>query len=106
MTRLMPTPPECAGINPKLIMEPRIEASPVSGPRPDALHVYGVDLLSTGDILAHFNAYGATYVEWLNDSSCNVCFPDMFTVKRVIVQMGEALTEEEQSEAGGTPAAR
>lgn len=73
----------------------------MSDPRPDALHVYGIDLLSTSDILAHFNAYGASYVEWLNDSSCNVCFPDQFTVKRIIVQMGEALTDEERSEAGG-----
>jgi hypothetical protein len=66
--------------------------------RHDALHVYGVDLLTTADILSHFNTYGPTYVEWLNDSSCNVCFPDKFTVKRAIVQMGEALTDAEKEE--------
>ena len=27
--------------------------------RPEALHIYGVDLLSTGDILKYFADYGA-----------------------------------------------
>jgi Nuclear cap-binding protein subunit 3 len=58
--------------------------------------------LTTADILSHFNTYGPSYVEWLNDSSCNVVFPDKFTVKRAIVQMGEALTdaEKEQNRSG------
>lgn len=87
-----------AGIDPKLIVESRTDASGEAEPRLDALHVYGVDLLTTADILSHFHSYAPGCIEWLNDSSCNVCFPDKFTVKRAIVQMGEALTDAEREE--------
>jgi Nuclear cap-binding protein subunit 3 len=69
--------------------------------RPDALHVYGVDLVGTRDLLAFFSTYGPTYVEWIDDSSCNVLFPDEFTVKRLLVQIGEALAAEEVDEVEG-----
>lgn len=87
-----------AGIDPKLVVESRTDATGEAEPRLEALHVYGVDLLTTADILSHFNSYAPGYVEWLNDSSCNVCFSDKFTVKRAIVQMGEALTDAEKEE--------
>lgn len=40
--------------------------------RKDALHLYGVDELSTNDIFAYFDSYKPTAVEWIDDFSCNV----------------------------------
>lgn len=90
-----------AGIDNRIVLEQRQDTDGQSLPRSDALHLYGVDLLATHDILTHFSAYNPTFVEWINDSSCNVCFPDEFAVKRIIIQMGEALTEQETTDSGG-----
>ncbi len=38
--------------------------------RLDTLHLFGVDVMSTGDVLRYFTEFGPTYVEWINDSSC------------------------------------
>jgi len=46
-------------------------------PRPEAVHIFGVDKLSTEDLLRFWVADGLpvpTYVEWVNDSSANVVF--------------------------------
>lgn len=55
--------------------------------RENVLHVYGVDELSTKQILSHFKEYGPAWVEWLNDSSCNIAFEDAFSVRRVLKVM-------------------
>ncbi|CAN8065313.1 unnamed protein product [Agarophyton chilense] len=52
--------------------------------RPEVLHVFGVDLLSTGEILRHFKEYGPSWCEWLNDSSCNIAFEDEHTMRRAL----------------------
>ena len=59
--------------------------------RPEAIHVYGVDVLSTSDILRYFSEWGPTYVEWLDDSSANVVFADELTAKRALVGRGKPL---------------
>ena len=41
--------------------------------RGEAVHVYGVDSLSTGEVIDYFEGFDVA-VEWLNDSSCNVRF--------------------------------
>lgn len=66
--------------------------------RPDAVHIYGVDLMSTGDVLKYFTDYGPTFVEWINDSSANVLFSDADTAKRAIAGMGKPLSAEELPE--------
>lgn len=60
--------------------------------RRDILHVYGVDLLDTDDIRTIFFGYGVKWVEWINDSSCNVAFEDDFTVKRILKFMNDEST--------------
>ena len=40
--------------------------------RKEALHLYGVDELSTSEIFSYFKNYKPFAVEWINDSSCNV----------------------------------
>ncbi|KAI0566900.1 Nuclear cap-binding protein subunit 3 [Gracilaria domingensis] len=52
--------------------------------RPEVLHVFGVDMLNTSEVLRHFQEYGPSWCEWLNDSSCNVAFEDPHTMRRAI----------------------
>ncbi|KAF9586604.1 hypothetical protein BGW38_001285 [Lunasporangiospora selenospora] len=52
--------------------------------RHDAIHLFGTDEMSTKDILKYFEVYGPSHVEWIDDSSCNVVFPDQHTAKRAL----------------------
>ena len=36
----------------------------------EVVHLYGVDVMSTGDVFAYFSDYAPVYVEWIDDSSC------------------------------------
>ena len=88
-------------------MEERREADrDVASARPEALHVYGVDLIGSADLLRFFQLYGPTFVEWIDDSSCNVLFADEFAVKRVLVQLGEALPAQQAAEIDGAAPGR
>ena len=40
--------------------------------RPDAVHVYGVDLMSTGDLLKYFADYGARCWQGSHGSSASL----------------------------------
>ncbi len=63
--------------------------------RLDVVHIYGVDLLSTKDILNYFGDYGPKVVEWINDSSANVVFSDAGTAERAMVGMGTPMVNED-----------
>lgn len=65
--------------------------------RPEAIHLYGVDCLSTGDCLAYFSDYGPTFVEWIDDSSCNILFEDEFTAKRALIGRGKPLPPDQSA---------
>ncbi|KAI7821165.1 hypothetical protein BC939DRAFT_455977 [Gamsiella multidivaricata] len=52
--------------------------------RLEAVHLYGTDEMSTKDVLKYFEAYGPSHVEWIDDSSCNIIFPDQFSAKRAL----------------------
>ena len=43
--------------------------------RPAAVHLYGVDLMSTAECLGYFAEWGPTFCEWINDSSCESSSP-------------------------------
>lgn len=68
--------------------------------RPEAVHVYGVDVLSTPDILRYFSEWGPTFVEWLDDSSANVVFADELTAKRALVGRGKPLPPDNAAAKG------
>ena len=56
-------------------------------------------MLSVGEgcgaeCLAYFSDWGPTFVEWIDDSSCNVLFEDDFTAKRALVGRGKPLPPE------------
>ena len=38
--------------------------------REEAMYLYGVDVMRTNEVLQYFEAYAPTFVEWINDSSC------------------------------------
>lgn len=44
--------------------------------RKEALHLFGVDELSTQEVFDYFAEFKAFAVEWINDSSCNVVWRD------------------------------
>lgn len=47
-----------------------------SGPqlRPEAVHLHGVDDMSTQDIKTYFSEYNPIKIEWVNDTSCKAKF--------------------------------
>jgi hypothetical protein len=59
--------------------------------RPEAIHLYGVDCMSTAECLNYFSDYGPIFVEWIDDSSCNVLFDEAFSAKRALVGRGRPL---------------
>lgn len=83
--------PDDTGLMEVDLFEQRKDPGPDIQRRLDAIHVYGIDLLSTSDILRYFTDYGPTFVEWLNDSSCNVVFRDDGTAKRALAGLGRPL---------------
>lgn len=88
-------PPDESGLMDVDLFEQRKDPGPEIERRLDALHIYGIDLLSTKDMLSYFKDYGPTYVEWLNDSSCNVTFKDDGTAKRALAGLGKPLSSED-----------
>jgi hypothetical protein len=43
--------------------------------RLEAIYLYGVDVMSTREVLSYFTEYGPVFVEWLDDSSCELMGP-------------------------------
>lgn len=68
--------------------------------RQNVLHVFGVDDMSTEDIRKHFLEYGPSWIEWINDSSCNVTFEDDHTAVRVLTFMVPAVKAGESASDG------
>lgn len=52
--------------------------------RRNCLYLYGVDVISTDEILSMFQMYGAKKVQWINDSSCNIIFEDEAPLKSIL----------------------
>jgi len=69
-------------------LEPRRDALSDALVRHECVHLYGVDVLSTAECMAYFGEYAPVFVEWINDSSCNVVFADAFTAKRAMYGKG------------------
>jgi DNA-dependent RNA polymerase auxiliary subunit epsilon len=52
------------------LFEPRKDAPEDVPRRETAIYLYGVDVMSSSDVLSYFDEYGPSLVEWINDSSC------------------------------------
>jgi len=61
---------------------------------PEKIHLFSVDWaafkqIRGKDLMSYFGDYGPTYVEWLGDLSCNVCFEDQHTARRALLSLGQ-----------------
>lgn len=66
---------------------PRRENNSFAPKRPEALHCFGVDFLSTKEVLEVFSAWQPAQVEWLDDSACNVVFGSEETALQVVQEL-------------------
>lgn len=73
------------------LFEERHEPEKEVARRTNAIYLYGVDVMSTMDVLGYWKDHGPTFVEWINDSSCNILFADEFSAKRAMVYRGHPL---------------
>jgi len=63
---------------------------------PERIHIFSIDWsafkqIRTEDLMAHFNIYGPSYVEWLGDLGCNILFEDKFSAVRAMKSMAQEL---------------
>ncbi|XP_002734983.1 nuclear cap-binding protein subunit 3-like [Saccoglossus kowalevskii] len=69
--------------------------------RLDALHLKGVDNMSTQDIFDYFKEFQPGSIEWIDDTSCNVVWLDPHTARRALLarskQMSTTAVQEDNS---------
>ena len=46
--------------------------------RGEAILLYGTNKMSTKDVLGYFALYGPSYLEWIDDASCNLLLKYFF----------------------------
>lgn len=74
--------------------------------RMEAIHMTGVDDMSTQDVFGYFKEYPPAHIEWIDDTSCNVVWLDDDTTIRALINTSrmpdtEAVTTE--TEGGEQP---
>jgi hypothetical protein len=82
--------PEGAVLVPFETLEKPRHVAEGEAPRPEALHLYGVDRLSTRDLKRYFvenECIEPSWIEWINDSSCNAVFADEHTANWVLARL-------------------
>ncbi|KAM7373836.1 hypothetical protein PAMP_006534 [Pampus punctatissimus] len=77
--------------------------------RMEAIHMTGVDDMSTQDVFGYFKEYPPAHIEWIDDTSCNVVWLDDDTSIRALINTSrmadpEAVTTE--TESGNQPGKR
>ncbi|XP_072230983.1 nuclear cap-binding protein subunit 3 [Leuresthes tenuis] len=70
--------------------------------RMEAVHVTGVDDMSTQDVFGYFKEYPPAHIEWIDDMSCNVVWLDDDTSIRALINASrmpdpEAVTTETET---------
>ncbi|KAM9348608.1 nuclear cap-binding protein subunit 3 [Symphorus nematophorus] len=71
--------------------------------RLEAIHVTGVDDMSTQDVFGYFKEYPPAHIEWIDDTSCNVVWLDDNTSVRALVNSSRMPdTETVTTETGST----
>jgi len=86
------------------ILEARPDVDPSVPRRWDAVHVYGVDRMSTQDIMEYFQGYAPRFVAWINDSCCNVEFANEYDAKRALGMMGVDAVDIAEGPTNSAPA--
>ncbi|XP_029030008.1 nuclear cap-binding protein subunit 3 [Betta splendens] len=57
--------------------------------RMEAIHVTGVDDMSTQDVFGYFKEYPPAHIEWIDDTSCNVVWLDDNTSIRALINTSQ-----------------
>lgn len=52
--------------------------------RPEALHIHGVDKMSTEDIFSFCGSSLPSHIEWINDTSCNILWNDELSAAKAL----------------------
>ncbi|CAB1315747.1 unnamed protein product, partial [Coregonus sp. 'balchen'] len=74
-----------------------------------ALHVAGVDDMSTQDVFGYFKDYPPAHIEWIDDTSCNVVWLDDVTSTRALINISRmpdpevVTTETDHTKEPGDP---
>ncbi|ROL48012.1 Nuclear cap-binding protein subunit 3 [Anabarilius grahami] len=63
--------------------------------RLEALHMSGVDDMSTQDVFGYFKEYPPAHIEWIDDASCNVVWLDDITSTRALINLSRIPDKEE-----------
>ncbi|NP_956437.1 nuclear cap-binding protein subunit 3 [Danio rerio] len=63
--------------------------------RLEALHMSGVDDMSTQDVFGYFKEYPPAHIEWIDDASCNVVWLDDITSTRALINLSRMPDKEE-----------
>ncbi|XP_038670666.1 nuclear cap-binding protein subunit 3 isoform X1 [Scyliorhinus canicula] len=89
----------------KVTLDKEILKEAIPKVRLEALHVTGVDEMSTEEIFGYFKEYPPSSIEWIDDSSCNVVWLDDVTAGRAMLNLsigadGSASTHSEASVRG------
>ncbi|XP_036800285.1 nuclear cap-binding protein subunit 3 isoform X2 [Oncorhynchus mykiss] len=77
--------------------------------RLEALHVAGVDDMSTQDVFGYFKEYPPAHIEWIDDTSCNVVWLDDVTSTRALINISRmpdpegVTTETDRTKEPGDP---
>lgn len=58
-----------------------------------AVHITGVDDLSTNEVFDYFNEYKPYCIEWINDSSCNVVWRDYKLAALALIEASSPFIE-------------
>ncbi|XP_060704254.1 nuclear cap-binding protein subunit 3 [Hemiscyllium ocellatum] len=75
----------------KVVLDKEILKEAIPKVRLEALHVTGVDEMSTEEIFAYFKEYPPSSIEWIDDSSCNVVWLDDVTAARAMINLSVGL---------------
>lgn len=67
--------------------------------RKEALHLFGVDELSTDELFEYFKDYKPLAVEWINDSSCNVIWRNEVHAANALLGMSVEYDETKESDS-------
>ncbi|XP_026038260.1 nuclear cap-binding protein subunit 3 isoform X1 [Astatotilapia calliptera] len=71
--------------------------------RMEAIHVMGVDDMSTQDVFGYFKEYPPAHIEWIDDTSCNVVWLDDDTPIRALINTSRMPDSETvTTETGGS----
>ncbi|XP_077995545.1 uncharacterized protein LOC144449018 [Glandiceps talaboti] len=57
--------------------------------RPEALHIQGVDEMTTQDLFDYFREFQPGSIEWIDDTSCNVVWLDPHTARRALFALSK-----------------